>query len=93
MPTNLLGTIKQHSSSDRNRTIRLIGLGTREVASAVWSATPPGFTVGANSETIDTSTCILGGGVSGSTYRVLAVITLDNGEHVVGQFDIVVDDT
>lgn len=90
---SILTTYKQHSSDDRIRTIRLTGLGTRAVASAVWSATPAGFTVGANTEDDDSSSCLLGGGTSGTTYRVLAVITLDNGENVVGQFDVEVDDT
>ena len=89
---SILTTYKQHSSDDL-RTIRLVGLGTRTVASAVWSATPAGFTVGANSEDDDSSTCLLGGGVSGTTYRIVAVITLSTGENVVGQFDIEVDDT
>jgi hypothetical protein len=90
---SILTTYKQHSSDDRIRTIRLTGLGTRTVASAVWTATPPGFTVGANTETDDTSSCLLGGGVSGTIYRIVAVITLDSAENVVGQFDIEVDDT
>lgn len=90
---SILTTYKQHSSDDRLRTIRLTGLGTRTVASAVWTATPAGFTVGANTEDDDSSTCMLGGGVDGTTYRIVAVITLDSTENVVGQFDIEVDDT
>ena len=90
---SILTTYKQHSADDRIRTIRLTGLGTRTVASAVWTATPAGFTVGANVEDDDSSSCMLGGGVSGNTYRVVAVITLDSAENVVGQFDIEVDDT
>lgn len=86
------GVLKQHSADDRIRTIRLTSLGTKAVTGGAWSADPVGFTVGANSSTADSISCLLGGGVSGTTYRITATATLDSGENVTGLFDIEVDD-
>jgi len=83
-----MAAYRQHLDSERNRTIRIVGLGVRTVASSVWTADPVTLTMGATLETDDTLTCRIGPATAIGEYEILALATLDNGEVVAKTFII-----
>jgi len=79
---------RKHPDAKPLCTIRLTNLDTREVASAAFDSDPVGLTFSGIATTIDTARSFIENGTDGTNYKVDALITLDNGEVFVVEFDV-----